>query len=244
MRIAHSTLIALLVLVPGQAAAERLPFRRFTVAEGLSHNRLSRILQDSQGFIWFCTAGGLTRFDGQSFVHYGTEQGLFHEPVNALLEVDGTYWIATNGGGIVRFDSPPVDLAPETGTPFRSTRFPVGETPATNRVNVLFRDSTGSVWAGTDGGLFRRSAASPEAGFALVSLQLPSHPDQTTQIWALLEDEEKNLWIGSRFGLLRRSRARFEFVVGGTGEGLESGNNDLIAQPFEVPRFRVVRDEQ
>ena len=206
MRIAHSILIALLVLVPGQAAAERLPFRRFTVAEGLSHNRLSRIFQDSQGFIWFCTAGGLTRFDGQSFVHYGTEQGLFHEPVNDLLEVDGTYWIATNGGGIVRFDSPPVDLAPETGTPFRSTRFPVGETPATNRVNVLFRDSTGSVWAGTDGGLFRRSAASPEAGFALVSLQLPSHPDQTTQIWALLEDEEKNLWIGSRFGLLRRSR--------------------------------------
>ena len=37
---------------------------------------------------------------------------------------------------------------------FRLTGFSVGEAPEANRVNVLYEDRSGRLWAGTDGGLF------------------------------------------------------------------------------------------
>jgi len=45
-------------------AAERLPIRAVTTADGLPDNDIHRIVKDSHGFLWFCTAGGLSRFDG------------------------------------------------------------------------------------------------------------------------------------------------------------------------------------
>ena len=206
-RRAGAIVLTLLLAIQWQVFAERLPFTRLTVAQGLAHNRVGRIIQDSHGFLWFCSPAGLSRFDGQSFVNYGAQEGLFHEAVNDLLEDGATYWIATNGGGIVRFDPPPEDNAGAATTPFRTTRFAVGGSAATNRVNVLHRDASGTIWAGTDGGLFRQSATAADAGFTLVPLQLTAQPDHTTQVWALVEDAAKNLWIGSRYGLLRRTPA-------------------------------------
>ena len=63
-----------------------------------------RIVKDSRGFLWFCTAEGLSRFDGYAFANFGTDQGLPHAHVNDLLETrGGDYWVATNAG-LVRFD--------------------------------------------------------------------------------------------------------------------------------------------
>jgi ligand-binding sensor domain-containing protein len=43
--------------------AEQLPIRVYTVTDGLAHNHINRIRQDSRGFLWFATDGGLSRFD-------------------------------------------------------------------------------------------------------------------------------------------------------------------------------------
>jgi ligand-binding sensor domain-containing protein len=47
--------------------AERLPLKAYTVADGLAHNEINKIVRDSRGFLWFCTANGLSRFDERSF---------------------------------------------------------------------------------------------------------------------------------------------------------------------------------
>ena len=49
--------------------AERLPVKTYTTADGLSRDQINRILQDSHGFLWFCTAEGLSRFDGFEFIY-------------------------------------------------------------------------------------------------------------------------------------------------------------------------------
>ena len=99
--IAVATVTALL---PPPTAAERLPLRIYTTADGLAHDNVIRIVRDSRGFLWFCTADGLSRFDGYSFVSFGVAQGLPHPRVNDFLETrDGGYWIATDGG-VTRFD--------------------------------------------------------------------------------------------------------------------------------------------
>jgi hypothetical protein len=39
--------------------AQRLPVRPFSTADGLADNVVNRIVADSHGLPWFCTAGGL-----------------------------------------------------------------------------------------------------------------------------------------------------------------------------------------
>src|SRR5215469_18501454 len=42
-------------------------FKRLSSSQGLSQVRVSQIIQDNQGFIWFGTQNGLNRFDGYKF---------------------------------------------------------------------------------------------------------------------------------------------------------------------------------
>ena len=74
--------VALLVLAAGSVVrTERLPIRIYATADGLAHNKVNRIVKDSRGFLWFCTAEGLSRFDGYAFANFGTDQGLPHADV-------------------------------------------------------------------------------------------------------------------------------------------------------------------
>ena len=41
-----------------------------SVEEGLSQNEVTDVIQDSKGFMWFATRGGLNRFDGYNFIHF------------------------------------------------------------------------------------------------------------------------------------------------------------------------------
>jgi signal transduction histidine kinase/ligand-binding sensor domain-containing protein len=201
---------AFVVLSPRAARAERLPIRVYTIADGLPHDRINRIMRDSHGFLWFCTPGGLGRFDGERFVSYHEDDGLPSESVNDILEDGAVYWVATNGGGVARFDpnaaaglslgtDVTLDARPRTFAVFR-----VGDRAATNRVNVLFRDSTSRIWAATDGGLFVFQRESHGGHFRRVSLDNPGYADDAVQVWSVQQDREGVLWIGTSRGLVRR----------------------------------------
>ncbi|MGI9068193.1 MAG: ligand-binding sensor domain-containing protein, partial [Pyrinomonadaceae bacterium] len=102
-RVIHTPWL-LLILIPGVAMAERLPIKAYTVADGLAHNEINKIVRDSRGFLWFCTAEGLSRFDGYAFTNYGTGDGLPHGAVTDFLETrGGELWLGT-GAGLVRFN--------------------------------------------------------------------------------------------------------------------------------------------
>jgi ligand-binding sensor domain-containing protein len=97
--------LSLLLAAPRVAISERLPIKTYTTADGLARDHVGRIVRDSHGFLWFCTLDGLSRFDGYNFTSYRVEDGLPFPVVNDILEAgSSTYWLATNGGGVVRFD--------------------------------------------------------------------------------------------------------------------------------------------
>src|ERR1700716_4162882 len=81
-------LISLLFLVLSSSTVrgERLPIRSYTVGDGLLQDRVLKIKQDSRGFLWFCTAGGISRFDGYGFANFTTADGLPDRHVNDFLE--------------------------------------------------------------------------------------------------------------------------------------------------------------
>src|ERR1043166_559385 len=80
------TILLWLLIVACAGLAERLPIKTYTTADGLPRDHINRIVQDSKGFMWFCTSEGLSRFDGYGFVNYGIDQGLPSRVVNDFLE--------------------------------------------------------------------------------------------------------------------------------------------------------------
>jgi len=197
--------LGLLLSLPAILPAEQLPVRTYTTADGLPSDFVRRIVHDSHGFLWFCTSDGLSRFNGYEFTTYGVEQGLPHPFITDLLETRrGVYWVATNGGGVCRFNPSPLRNA-EFGSRFKQPQFrnlfavyPVGDEAATNRVNVMYEDREGQIWAGTDYGLFRLDETSGQATFRRVAL----YGDQI--VVAFAEDREGSLWISTTSGLMRR----------------------------------------
>src|SRR5829696_8924544 len=64
-------LIFCLILAEGfQAQPEQKKFAHYTTVEGLSHNSITGIAQDSTGYLWMSTPSGLNRFNGAQFVQF------------------------------------------------------------------------------------------------------------------------------------------------------------------------------
>jgi ligand-binding sensor domain-containing protein/two-component sensor histidine kinase len=189
--------------------AERLPIKIYTTADGLAHNDVRRIVKDSRGFLWFCTAGGLSRFDGYAFTNFSTEQGLPNSIVNDLLETrGGDYWVAT-AGGLVRFDP--------KGRPGRRAAHPSDDTPApmftvvpddsdprARIITALREGRDGTIWAGTNNGLYRLELANGRRSLRPVDVHMPDdYPDQR-RVADVVDDAHGALWVAAPGGLYRR----------------------------------------
>lgn len=178
--------------------------RVYTTADGLASNFVQSLARDSHGFLWLCTRGGLSRFDGRTFKNYTTADGLPHATVNHLLETRaGRYWVATNGGGVARFDPA------RGGGGFTALR--VGDTPQSNRVNSLYEDRRGVVWAATDAGVFRLDEAGGQAAFRFVEFEPGAVPSDRYGANRVVEDGAGDAWVGSNLALVRlRADGRVE----------------------------------
>jgi ligand-binding sensor domain-containing protein/signal transduction histidine kinase len=201
-----SVLVLLLFLFCGKAQAERLPVKTYTTADGLPRDTIRRIAQDSRGYLWFCTTEGLARFDGYKFTTYGKEQGLPSRIVDDFLEArNGNYWVATDKG-LGRFIPDPLPLA-SGNKPNASQRFEIyypQKDAYSQAINVLYEDRAGTIWCGTDGGLFRLDENNGQWNFTFVDIIYPRTPVEMLVVQTLLEDRNGSLWIGAQSGLYRR----------------------------------------
>jgi signal transduction histidine kinase len=205
-------LLVLALLVPAASEAQRLPIRTYTIADGLPSDRVMRIVRDPKGFLWICSGMGLSRFDGERIATYDHE-GLPFSTINHLLITrSGEYLLASNGSGVIRFDTsaerPPDGstgdgFVPRDGHAWRFRLHRVSAEAAANRINYLFEDRHGRIWAATDGGLFVAPSWKAPPEFSRVPL-LGEDEDWTLQLWAIVEGDDESLWIGSNEGLFRR----------------------------------------
>ena len=83
-------------------------FKQFIDNKGTLSNIVNTFLEDTDGFLWIGTSGGLKRFDGRDFVFFQHEKGnpnsLPHSVVQSLCEdKSGKIWIGT-GEGVGYFD--------------------------------------------------------------------------------------------------------------------------------------------
>ena len=63
------------------------------------------ILQDPDGNLWFSTAKGVSRYDGQTFTTFTTKDGLSYNLVTSAFQDEfGYLWFGTWGHGVSRYD--------------------------------------------------------------------------------------------------------------------------------------------
>ncbi len=78
--------------------------KTFSSSDGLVQSQISDILQDSYGYIWFATMGGVSRWDGVNFENFTTKNGLSATQVLDMVEgTDSTMYFCTFGKGITTF---------------------------------------------------------------------------------------------------------------------------------------------
>jgi len=165
------------------------PARVFTTDDGLVRNWVHRIKRDRQGMLWFCTADGISIFDGKAFTNFTTRDGLPDRSVFDFVHTaDGSYWLATSVG-LVSFN-------PRVSAPAGHFERPAnfgGMGP----VQVMVEDSSGDLWAGSKSQLYVLKKLD---GFRPIAVDLPNGGD----ILSLAEDRNKRLWIGAEGGLFVR----------------------------------------
>src|SRR5260221_12163428 len=96
-RLAIVTLLSAIPLTLANLSAEHYNFDQLGLTHGLSNLNVREIAQDSQGYLWVATGGGLFRYDGHRFVRHGLEQGLNRESIRCVhVTASGRVAIATD----------------------------------------------------------------------------------------------------------------------------------------------------
>ena len=203
-RVAAALVAAVLAWAPAPPAtanvSQPLFLSHLQMAQGLSHADALAVLQDRQGFVWIATESGLNRFDGREVRVYrrgevGSE-GLDADFINGMAEdATGDLWLATVGGGLVRWDR-------ETDR-FTAYRHDAerNDSIASDALLAVWVDSSGHVWAGTEAaGLDRLDPATGHFTHFVADLARPDALPHNA-VFAVAGARPGFLWVGTDAGL-------------------------------------------
>jgi PAS domain S-box-containing protein len=183
-------LCGLFTAAPVRAQTRPPRFTHLTSEQGLSHDMVRCILQDSQGFMWFGTDDGLNKYDGYTFTiyrHRRSDPGsLLENTIYALYEDSaGTLWIGTSVG-----------LDSFTGKGAQFTHYPA----ISEEVSTIYEDTAGTLWIGTtSAGLYKYDRAADQFTQYVPDPTDP-HSLSGDEVSAIYEDSSGILWVGTTNG--------------------------------------------
>ena len=180
--------------------SEQLFLKELDLGNYLPANEINTVYQDPTGFLWIGTTSGLYRYDGYSVRPLRKDIQnpalLTSNYITCLLSTDdgNTLWVGTRNG-LNRLDL--------TGT-VPGTAYHLTEFDNTNFIVCLCATSDGSLWVGTEGGLF---CYEPDAdSFTLYCDQMGNSKVPHASVNSLFEDPHGFLWVGTwDAGLYRMS---------------------------------------
>lgn len=169
-------------------------FVNLNVQDGLSHNEINDILQDANGFMWFATENGLSRYDGYSFMNfYASPNDSTTIPGNSVVtfELDNKnqMWIGTTEGlCCLNFSTGVISrFMAKMGDP---------NTPRSNHIcKLYFSHKTNLLWIESYGGILTsyNSSTNSWKHYTHKSSSQPYYRYHT-----IFEDAYGDIWVGGR----------------------------------------------
>jgi len=198
----HIIMIATFASAFSYSNSNQLQLDHLSIEHGLPSKTILCQLQDSLGFIWFGTKNGLARYDGYEFKLYEPNNNdafsISHHYINDLYEDDlGFIWVATDGGGLNRFDP--------RSEQFKSFHHSSANTSSlsNNSVRAISSGQNGKLWIGTNNGLNLFDPATET--FTLYQHQEDDHTSlSSNNIISLYSKNNGVLWVGLNDGWLNR----------------------------------------
>jgi diguanylate cyclase (GGDEF)-like protein len=220
MKLPGWLLATLTVLLAGECwGAAAAPAERWSALADVVFEHLARdnelpnstaptaLAEDREGFLWVGTQNGLARWDGYHFRSYKADPsvpGSLPDNVIKGLHTDrlGRLWIATNSGGLARYDR----------ERDRFVTYSAGPSGLSNAsLRDVIDDGADGVWVATDAGLDHLHADTGQIEHLRHDSSDPGTlPDD--RIRALFRDSAGTLWVGTAAGLVRREAGSNRFV--------------------------------
>ena len=173
---------------PPEFLLPKAHFSRVSLDQGLPNSEVRALLQDSRGFMWIGTPGGLTRYDGYECRTFrsdpNTPASLGGDRINVIKEgPDGALWVSGSPGMITRYDPKSESF----------TRFPIRlDKKEIESFSNLIMDESGIVWlGGGENGLIRFDPQTGET--KVISADAP--------VWSMDMDARGDLWFTTNNGL-------------------------------------------
>ncbi|MRG45803.1 response regulator [Chitinophaga sp. SYP-B3965] len=186
-----ATLILAVLLFSAKTKGQNIAFNYLTVENGLSHNAVLSITQDSRGFMWYGTRYGLNRYDGQRFRIYkrnNTDSSSLNDNLVLALLSDSknTLWVGTSQG-LNKYDP--------AGDKFER----ISMSPYPISIYAIFEDKKGRLWIGSPSGLYLKTAT----GFRHFTANASGNSIAGTHVRCIYEDKKGYIWVGTTNGLSR-----------------------------------------
>lgn len=196
--------------VPQLSAGQHLRFEHISSKQGLSQNTVFCILQDNQGFMWFCTEDGLNKYDGYGFTIFR------HDPedpnslsdsriLSIFQDRSGALWVGTDNGGLNKLDLKTNQITHYQNDPDDNHSL------SNNRVLSIFEDVDGELWVGTEYGLNRFVRETQN----FIHYQKDSNNEKSLSgdsVRVIYQDHEGTLWVGTNKGLNRFDPDKEQFT--------------------------------
>jgi signal transduction histidine kinase/ligand-binding sensor domain-containing protein/CheY-like chemotaxis protein len=216
------------------APPRTLRFEQLNVEDGLAQESVLAIAQDRQGFMWFGSQAGLSRYDGYRVTVYRnivSDRRSLAENWVGVLHIDprGRMWVGTDGG---------LDLFDPVTQHF--THFlpqePEKRGSGNRHISAIIDDGADGLWVGTRDGLQRFD---PATGRFRIWHNEKNRPGSLShdQVNGLARDREGRLWIATAAGvdMLAPGAAEFRHFP------LEpSGGTRLAPQSLLIDRDHVL----
>ncbi|HLP24511.1 MAG TPA: two-component regulator propeller domain-containing protein, partial [Acidobacteriota bacterium] len=199
--------------------AEGYAVRVWQAEDGLPQNLVTSAVQTRDGYLWFGTWTGLTRFDGERFQLFDSASfpELHDRRISALFEDrDGTLWIGAESGVVTRY----------RGGRFEPALLSSGA--AGEKVIGLGSDEQGRIWAMRHNGTID---ALDKGSESITSLIAPALPEEM----AWTRNEHGHIWVSENSQAVRlvagklvpvpftpspRSGTRVATIAASTGDGV------------------------
>ena len=192
--------------------------QQLNIDQGLPNQFVPNLFQDKEGYLWIgFNNGGVSRYDGKTFVHYGKENGLLQNDVRSVFQDSkGNFWFAHLGGGASRFD----------GKTF--TTFTKADGLAGADVKKIIEDIAGNIWMTTNGGVSKLVPTKDSAGGTITNYTT-NEGLSNNDVTSVAEDKAGNLWFTTNGGGVNKFDGK-SFIHFTKNEGLASDTVNCIME--------------